>query len=249
MSLLATLAQHVNRRPQRMVLLQQIAAQGSITRAAKAAGLSYKAAWDAIAELNNLAGVTLVARSVGGKGGGGAHLTTDGERLLALHQRLEAVQAQLLQLAEDDADLARLGRLMLRTSARNQLAGEVRSIEPHGPHQHVRLALPGDLSLVAAITQDSVEQLQLTTGTPVVALFKAGAVALAAPEREANEGLPGRLQRIDRRQGGPHEASIALRGGQTLCALLDADSPVAWREGDDVRARVSPTQIILGTAL
>ena len=72
MSLLTTLAQHVARRPQRIALLQQIAEQGSITRAAKAAGLSYKAAWDAIEELNNLAATPLVERNVGGRGGGGA---------------------------------------------------------------------------------------------------------------------------------------------------------------------------------
>ena len=58
-------------------LLEQIAVQGSITRAAKAAGLSYKAAWDAIDELNNLAERPLVERSVGGKGGGGARLSAD----------------------------------------------------------------------------------------------------------------------------------------------------------------------------
>lgn len=67
MNLLTTLAHHVVRRPQRITLLQQVAAQGSITQAAKAAGLSYKAAWDAIDEMNNLAGQPLVERSVGGR--------------------------------------------------------------------------------------------------------------------------------------------------------------------------------------
>ena len=65
------LAQLLSRRPQRLTLLEQIAVQGSITRAAKAAGLSYKAAWDAIDELNNLAEQPLVSRSVGGSGGSG----------------------------------------------------------------------------------------------------------------------------------------------------------------------------------
>ena len=72
MSALSTLAQHVTRRPQRIALLAQIAELGSITRAAKAVGISYKGAWDAIDELNNLAERPLVERSVGGKGGGGA---------------------------------------------------------------------------------------------------------------------------------------------------------------------------------
>ena len=97
MSALSTLAQHVTRRPQRIALLAQIAELGSITRAAKAVGISYKGAWDAIDELNNLAERPLVERSVGGKGGGGARLTAEGERLLALYRRLEALQAQVLR--------------------------------------------------------------------------------------------------------------------------------------------------------
>ncbi len=43
MSALSTLAQHVTRRPQRIALLAQIAELGSITRAAKAVGISYRA--------------------------------------------------------------------------------------------------------------------------------------------------------------------------------------------------------------
>lgn len=86
MSLPSLLSQHIVRRPQRIALLQHIAEQGSITRAAKSAGLSYKAAWDAIDELNNLAQKPLVERSVGGKGGGGAKLSSEGERVLRLYQ-------------------------------------------------------------------------------------------------------------------------------------------------------------------
>ena len=44
--------------------------------AAKRAGLSYKAAWDAIDELNNLADQPLVERSVGGRGGSRASVMT-----------------------------------------------------------------------------------------------------------------------------------------------------------------------------
>ena len=55
----------------RIGLLAQIAESGSISKAAKAIGMSYKAAWDAIDIMNNLAGQPLVERTVGGKGGGG----------------------------------------------------------------------------------------------------------------------------------------------------------------------------------
>ena len=97
MPLPTLLTQHIARRPQRIALLQHIAEQGSITRAAKAAGVSYKAAWDAIDELNNLASQPLVERSTGGRGGGGARLSPEGERVLRLYQRLQALQAEILE--------------------------------------------------------------------------------------------------------------------------------------------------------
>ncbi|MGH8487089.1 MAG: LysR family transcriptional regulator, partial [Pseudomonas sp.] len=162
MSLPALLTQHIARRPQRIALLQHIAEQGSITRAAKSAGMSYKAAWDAIDELNNLAASPLVERSVGGRGGGGAKLSQEGQRVLRLYQRLQTLQAQILEAAEDASDLDLLGRLMLRTSARNQLHGEVSAIEPEGHYDRIRLALSGDLSIDALITRDSTQRLELT---------------------------------------------------------------------------------------
>ena len=168
MSLPTLLSQHIVRRPQRIALLQHIAEQGSITRAAKSAGLSYKAAWDAIDELNNLAQKPLVERSVGGKGGGGAKLTAEGERVLRLYQRLQVLQAQVLDCAEDASDFNLLGRLMLRTSARNQLHGKVMAIDSHGRNDLIHLELAGGLSLDAQITHDSTLHLELDTGTEVV---------------------------------------------------------------------------------
>lgn len=47
----------------RIALLDAIGQTGSITAAAKAVGLSYKAAWDAIDTMNNLAGEPLVVRT------------------------------------------------------------------------------------------------------------------------------------------------------------------------------------------
>ena len=62
----------------RMALLSLVGTHGSITHAAKAMGMSYKAAWDAIDTMNNLAGEPLVERLAGGKGGGGTRLTARG---------------------------------------------------------------------------------------------------------------------------------------------------------------------------
>ena len=252
MSDLTVLAHHVSRRPQRMALLEQIAVQGSITRAAKAAGMSYKAAWDAIDELNNLADQPLVTRSVGGKGGGGAQLTASGERLLALHQRLQALQAQVLQAADDGADLQLLGRLMLRTSARNQLSGKVRAITAQGCNDLIDIELPGALQIQAQITRGSTRNLALQPGSPLVALIKAGWLQLSAPSRTADSqlnALHGQIEEIFAQEQGPSEVRIALPNGQTLCALAEADQLTAdgLSAGSAVQVQFAASQVLLGT--
>src|SRR4051812_22965327 len=75
--------------PRWMTLLGVLEDSRSITAAAKAAGLSYKAAWEAIDAMNNLAGKAVVATSVGGKGGGGSRLTAHGRELLATYRVVE----------------------------------------------------------------------------------------------------------------------------------------------------------------
>src|SRR5699024_9997926 len=56
-------------------LLEAIARDGSINRAAKAVGISYRTARQRVESLNNLASSPLVARATGGRGGGGTRLT------------------------------------------------------------------------------------------------------------------------------------------------------------------------------
>ncbi len=250
MHLPSDLTQHLVRRPQRIALLQQVAEQGSITRAAKAAGLSYKGAWDAIDELNNLAGQALVERSVGGKGGGGARLTATGERLVALYLRLEQLQSQLFQAAGESEDLALLSRLMLRTSARNQLGGQVSAIHAEGRYDCIEIALNDQQTVLALITRDSTERLQLQAGSPVIALFKAGWLELQgldAPPR-ANQ-LRGEIEAILGEGAEQREVRIVLPGGQRLYALLDASEFAALgvQPGQPVLAHIDPAQILLGT--
>jgi molybdate transport system regulatory protein len=254
MSLPTLLSQHIVRRPQRIALLQHIAEQGSITRAAKSAGLSYKAAWDAIDELNNLAQKPLVERNVGGKGGGGAKLSAEGERVLRLYQKLQALQAQVLEAAEDASDLDLLGRLMLRTSARNQLHGKVAAIETQGHNDRIRLELAEGLRIAAQITHDSTVRLDLQTGTEVVALIKAGWLDVLGSGDEATPGhncLEGVIEQILDAEDGPCEVRIGLPNGQTLCALAEPRHLQSRRltRGTPVRAQFSPSNVLLGTPL
>lgn len=76
--------------PRRIELLKQVRHTGSISQGAKLAGISYKSAWDAVNEMNQLSEETLVERATGGKGGGGAKITRYGERLIALYDLLNS---------------------------------------------------------------------------------------------------------------------------------------------------------------
>ena len=79
----------------RIRLLQAVAREGSITAGAKAAGLTYKATWDALDAMANLFGRPLLETRTGGRAGGGAHLTTAGLRVIEAFGRLEAETPRL----------------------------------------------------------------------------------------------------------------------------------------------------------
>jgi len=74
----------------RVQLLRHIADTGSLAEAARRMGLSYRRAWGKIREIESNLGVKLVESEVGGPGGGGTHLTSEGERILALYPEFEA---------------------------------------------------------------------------------------------------------------------------------------------------------------
>ena len=68
----------------RIDILRRIADVGSISEAARSAGMSYKSAWQAVETLTNLAGTPIVEKVVGGANGGGTQLTATGRLILDL---------------------------------------------------------------------------------------------------------------------------------------------------------------------
>ena len=83
----------------RVELLSQIASTGSISKAAKAMKMSYKAAWDAVDAMNNALGSPVVESTTGGSRGGGSQLTEAGKRLISEYQSLEVQHKQWLNSA------------------------------------------------------------------------------------------------------------------------------------------------------
>lgn len=220
----------------RIRLLEAIDRYGSISQAAKAVPLSYKAAWDAVDAMNNVAEETLVQRSVGGRHGGGTQLTEYGRRLVAMYRAVEhEYQGALERLAERLGDAgatdidhfqALLRRMSMHTSARNQFAGPVSGLREGEVSFEVMLRLDAEHELSAIITRESAENLGLAIGREVHAFVKASAVILMTDRKvrtTARNQLWGEVSRI---HDGPvnSEVTIALPGGRTVTAIITHDS-------------------------
>lgn len=72
----------------RVILLERIKEHGSITKAAKSMGMSYRHAWELVSSMNVQSSNPLVELATGGRNGGGAHLTKEGERAIVLFWEL-----------------------------------------------------------------------------------------------------------------------------------------------------------------
>ncbi len=66
----------------RVDLLKAIKQTGSLSKAAHHLEMSYKKAWKLVDSINKTAKEPLVITSTGGKGGGGTHITTYGEKMI-----------------------------------------------------------------------------------------------------------------------------------------------------------------------
>ncbi len=239
--------------PRRLSLLQAVDATGSISQAAKQVGITYKAAWDAVDAMNNLAGQPLVVSQHGGKGGGGAHLTQKGMQIVMMHERLSAMQAMWTANLEGvDADiLPMLRRLTMQTSARNAFFGQVNHIKSGAVNSEVILSLQGGDQLVATVTNESIERMQLSVGAAAWGLVKASWVILAQENNAAKTSARNRLCGVVNRViSGPvnTEVRLQLDGGNTLTAVVTQDSieEMSIVEGGRLCALIKASHVLLG---
>jgi len=75
--------------PGKVALLESIAREGSISAAGRSMKMSYKRAWELVADINRSFSEPLVAARTGGTTGGGAVLTARGEELVRHYRAIE----------------------------------------------------------------------------------------------------------------------------------------------------------------
>lgn len=243
--------------PRRIALIKQIEHTGSISQGAKLANISYKSAWDAINEMNQLSDQPLVDRATGGKGGGGAVVTTYGKRLIQLYDLLGQIQQKAFDVLSDDSLpldslLAAISRFSLQTSARNQWFGTVTHRDRHSVQERLTILLAdGVTRLNAAITARSAERLGLETGREVLVLLKAPWVHIArdaAQAAGADNQLAGVISAIEHAED-QSEVVVTVAGGQRVCATLTAAQVAALNpeEGAEVTAFFNADSLIVAT--
>ena len=244
---------------ERIKLLEAVGREGSISAAARAVGLSYKAAWDALDAMQNLVTKPLLEKKAGGRSGGGAVLTPQALKLIETFHQLEAGLAIMIQNASDDLSdigLSSTGLLhgfMMKTSARNVLSGHVQAITIESPAAFVDIRISDNVSIQAEITAKSVERLGLVKHRQVAALIKATFVKVAP---KTDKKLPNKINYIEGvlRDINTGEASVELvveiDAGKTLVATARPNDAIVKQLKTDmpVIASFDAENIIIATS-
>jgi molybdate transport system regulatory protein len=240
----------------RIRLLEAVGREGSISGAARAVGLSYKAAWDAIDALNALFGQPLVAARSGGQRGGGAQLTPSGLRVVEALTRLEGELTRALLRLEpglrgSGITLSNLAPgFMLRTSARNALHGVVTGIKTDAVSARVAIAISPQATIRSIITRQSADELGLCPGRDVVALIKASLIQVASghgvrPARGGNR-IGGTLVR---KEIGAQETELIVDVGSRARLVATVKTPqvkaMRLKNRDPLWATFDPRHVIL----
>jgi molybdate transport system regulatory protein len=242
----------------RISLLEEIGELGSITKAAKSVGVSYKTAWDTVNLINNLAEVPLVDRMTGGKGGGGTSLTAEGKKIVTQFKVIQEEHRKFLdnlegRLGDADSLYQFLRRISMKVSARNTYAGKVANITKGAVNAEVTLSLKGGIPLIAVITNGAIDNLGLKTGSEAYAIIKASSVIIGTDLHDAKVSARnvfcGTISKIIE---GPvnTEVDVEIGGGNTVSAVITHDSAnrLGLKVGGHACALFKASSVIIGVS-
>ena len=217
----------------RIRLLEAVAQEGSITAGAKAVGLTYKAAWDALDAMANLFGKPLLATRAGGRAGGGATLTPVGVRAIEAFRRLEAEMARVIRALEPDlvgtgiSPLHLVSGFLMKTSARNVLRGTIVGIVSDALAAEVAISVSEETTIYALVTNKSLRELGLCVGREAIVLIKAPFVIIApgedVPSVSVRNCVRGTVRRCEI-AGISAEVVLDIGSGKALTATITAHS-------------------------
>ena len=139
----------------------------------------------------------------------------------------------------------------MKISARNVLAGTVKTVTKGAVNAEVTLALEGGETVVAIITNRSVDSLGLREGGAAFAIIKASEVMVGKgvenAKLSARNVLPGIVARLE--PGAVNsEVEVQLAGGTQVVASITKASVQALdlKQGDKVSAIVKASNVLVG---
>lgn len=237
-------------------LLRAIDSTGSINQAAKQQGLSYKGAWQIIERANNGAPHILISTAIGGSKGGGTRLTEAGRALLALFDELEHQHQQFIaqlnqQLTDKPDAMVLLQRMAVKSSARNQLFGNISAIQPGAVNAEVAVTLKDGTAIVASLGLSELNTQSLSVGSQALLLIDNTEIALVVDGQgwqwSARNRLPCRVIRVQQDVVNA-DVLIQLAGGELLSVLITRQSAddMQLAAGQSAWALFTPNAPILG---
>jgi molybdate transport system regulatory protein len=137
----------------------------------------------------------------------------------------------------------------MKTSARNQYLGKVKSIKLGAVNSEVVLDIGSGDSIIAIITNESVEHLGLKVGNEAYALIKAPWVIVTTSEgfkTSARNELHGTVSKVQ--EGAVNgEVVIDLAGGKSVAAVITNDSikSLGMKKGVKATALIKSSHVIL----
>ena len=155
------------------LILRKVGESRSLTEAAREAGVSYRNAWDRVQAMERKLRRKLVETKVGGRSGGGATLTEDGQRLLKEFRKTRKLLFNTLEDKEAWEDVG------YRISARNRLRARVVEVRKGAVTSQVKMRLVSARDMTSVITNEAVEDLSLKEGDEVEAIVKSTDVLVA----------------------------------------------------------------------
>jgi molybdate transport system regulatory protein len=159
--------------------------------------------------------------------------------------------ACLILQHESQLDRYREREKTMKLSARNELAGKVKSITKGSVNSEVALALQGGETVIAIITNGSVDSLELKEGKPAFAVIKASEVIIGkgvdGTKLSARNVLAGEITKLH--DGAVNsEVVIGLPGGTVVVSSITKESvkKLGLKDGDKVSAIVKASNVMIG---
>lgn len=234
----------------RIDLLKAIDKQGSISKAAKQVPMSYKSAWDAIDNINNLCPKPVVIKETGGKGGGGAKLTSYGRNLVKSYCLLQTEHQKFLSRLTkitdfDTGDLKSIKRVAMQISARNQIQGVIKSIKKDKVNSTINIKLKSGYSIISVITNNAVEDLSLDIDDEVIAIFKSNSVLLEENlNKETKNKFQAKIINIDQ---GEIDTQLSLDiGGDILICVINNDCTKSFKIDEKIQVVIRASDVMIG---